>query len=359
MVNVAAVAATVSIANAYTIDKDTNSRHAINIINNPDCHFELAENEAIKQARSFKLNVEIKDYYSLSANATLEYGSYYYSAGVSARQADSPTLALTYNGSNANACTWGDNISTVFKKGSETLNADNITFTEGGNNEYEYSAYTAAPLTDTMNGNSSVTLYSPVAKTTVRLTDRVGLTIPDKPFVVDDTALTTASLEGRTAEDILSAENAMTGVPNVTEEMRLGIDCLPDCRIAEIVDRDAAGAAVRTVYVPVTYTAVQDFDPDIRAELTVTLTVPPRPSPLSIAPQRARQRTVLTSPYPLRSLFLRRLRLPKVILPDVFEKGDYVAMLCEFSDRSGNMDNDGTINAMEASALLKRIVGLA
>ena len=313
MVNVATVAATVSIASAYTIDKDTNSRHAINIINNPDCHFELAENEAIKQARSFKLNVEIKDYYSLSANATLEYGSYYYSAEVSARQADSPTLALTYNGSNANACTWGDNISTVFKKGSETLNADNITFTEGGNNEYEYSAYNTATLTDTMNGNSSVTLYSPVAKTTVRLTDHVGLTIPDKPFVVDDTALTTASLEGRTAEDILSAE----------------------------------------------YTAVQDFDPDVRAELTVTLTAPPRPSPLSIAPQRARQRTVLTSPYPLRSLFLRRLRLPKVILPDVFEKGDYVAMLCEFSDRSGNMDNDGTINAMDASALLKRIVGLA
>ena len=49
----------------------------------------------------------------------------------------------------------------------------------------------------------------------------------------------------------------------------------------------------------------------------------------------------------------------KVILPDVIEKGDYVAMLCEFSDRLGDMDNDGMINAMDAAAILKRIVGLA
>ncbi|MGN0649307.1 MAG: chitobiase/beta-hexosaminidase C-terminal domain-containing protein [Oscillospiraceae bacterium] len=48
----------------------------------------------------------------------------------------------------------------------------------------------------------------------------------------------------------------------------------------------------------------------------------------------------------------------KVILPDVTEKGDYVAMLCEFSDRLGDMDNDGVMNAKDASAILKDIVGL-
>ncbi|MGN1109549.1 MAG: bacterial Ig-like domain-containing protein [Oscillospiraceae bacterium] len=49
----------------------------------------------------------------------------------------------------------------------------------------------------------------------------------------------------------------------------------------------------------------------------------------------------------------------KVILPDVDKKDNYVAMLCEFSDRPGDMDNDGIMNAMDASAILKRIVGLA
>ena len=48
----------------------------------------------------------------------------------------------------------------------------------------------------------------------------------------------------------------------------------------------------------------------------------------------------------------------KVILSDVIEKGDYVAMLCEFSDRPGDMDNDGIMNAKDASAILKDIVGL-
>ena len=48
----------------------------------------------------------------------------------------------------------------------------------------------------------------------------------------------------------------------------------------------------------------------------------------------------------------------KVILPDVTEKGDYVAMLCEFSDRLGDMDNDGIMNAKDARAILKDIVGL-
>ncbi|MGN1341557.1 MAG: bacterial Ig-like domain-containing protein, partial [Oscillospiraceae bacterium] len=48
----------------------------------------------------------------------------------------------------------------------------------------------------------------------------------------------------------------------------------------------------------------------------------------------------------------------KVILPNVAEKGDYVAMLCEFSDLKGDMSNDGILNAMDSSAVLKDIVGL-
>lgn len=48
----------------------------------------------------------------------------------------------------------------------------------------------------------------------------------------------------------------------------------------------------------------------------------------------------------------------KVILPEVTEKGDYVVMLCEFSDRLGDMDNDGVLDAKDASAILKYIVGL-
>ena len=49
----------------------------------------------------------------------------------------------------------------------------------------------------------------------------------------------------------------------------------------------------------------------------------------------------------------------KAILPDVTEKGDYVVMLGEFSDRPGDMDNNGVMNVMDAVAILKRIVGLA
>ena len=48
----------------------------------------------------------------------------------------------------------------------------------------------------------------------------------------------------------------------------------------------------------------------------------------------------------------------KVILPDVTEKGEYVAMLCEFSDRLGDMDNDGITNAKDALSVLKDSVGL-
>ncbi len=48
----------------------------------------------------------------------------------------------------------------------------------------------------------------------------------------------------------------------------------------------------------------------------------------------------------------------KALLPEVTEKGDYVAMLSEFSDRLGDMNNDGVLNALDASAILKNIVGL-
>lgn len=48
----------------------------------------------------------------------------------------------------------------------------------------------------------------------------------------------------------------------------------------------------------------------------------------------------------------------KLFLPGVTEKGDYIAMLCEFSDLQGDMSNDGILNAVDASAILKDIVGL-
>lgn len=48
----------------------------------------------------------------------------------------------------------------------------------------------------------------------------------------------------------------------------------------------------------------------------------------------------------------------KVLLPGVAEKGDYIAMLCEFSNLPGDMSNDGVLNAVDASAILKDIVGL-
>ena len=46
----------------------------------------------------------------------------------------------------------------------------------------------------------------------------------------------------------------------------------------------------------------------------------------------------------------------KVILPDVTEKGDYVVMLCEFSDRLGDMDNDGILNAKDSLAVIKNFL---
>lgn len=48
----------------------------------------------------------------------------------------------------------------------------------------------------------------------------------------------------------------------------------------------------------------------------------------------------------------------KVFLPGITEKSDYIAMLCEFSNLPGDMSNDGILNAVDASAILKDIVGL-
>ncbi|MGN1108633.1 MAG: dockerin type I repeat-containing protein, partial [Oscillospiraceae bacterium] len=47
-----------------------------------------------------------------------------------------------------------------------------------------------------------------------------------------------------------------------------------------------------------------------------------------------------------------------VVLPDVFEAGDYAVMLCEYSDRPGDADNDGELNAKDAAAILKHLVGI-
>ena len=48
----------------------------------------------------------------------------------------------------------------------------------------------------------------------------------------------------------------------------------------------------------------------------------------------------------------------KVILSGVSEKGDYLVMLCEFSDIPGDMNNDGIMDQKDAAAILKDIVGL-
>lgn len=48
----------------------------------------------------------------------------------------------------------------------------------------------------------------------------------------------------------------------------------------------------------------------------------------------------------------------KAVLPSVTETGSYIAMLCEFSDMLGDMNNDGILNAADASAVLRYIVGL-
>ena len=48
----------------------------------------------------------------------------------------------------------------------------------------------------------------------------------------------------------------------------------------------------------------------------------------------------------------------KVLLPNVTEKSDYIAMLCEFSDLLGDMSNDGALNMEDALETLRHSVGL-
>ena len=48
----------------------------------------------------------------------------------------------------------------------------------------------------------------------------------------------------------------------------------------------------------------------------------------------------------------------KALLPEVTEAGNYIVMLGEFSDRPGDVNNDGVLNALDASAVLKEVVGL-
>ena len=47
-----------------------------------------------------------------------------------------------------------------------------------------------------------------------------------------------------------------------------------------------------------------------------------------------------------------------VVLSGVFEKGEYIVMLCEFSDRPGDITNDGILNAKDSLAVLKDFLGL-
>ena len=46
------------------------------------------------------------------------------------------------------------------------------------------------------------------------------------------------------------------------------------------------------------------------------------------------------------------------IIPGADAAGGYVVMVCGFSDLPGDMSNDGVLNAMDANAVLKDIVGL-
>ena len=47
------------------------------------------------------------------------------------------------------------------------------------------------------------------------------------------------------------------------------------------------------------------------------------------------------------------------VIPGADAAGEYVVMVCEFSDLPGDADNDGVLSALDASAILKEIVGMA
>ena len=47
------------------------------------------------------------------------------------------------------------------------------------------------------------------------------------------------------------------------------------------------------------------------------------------------------------------------VIPGADTAGEYVVMVCEFSDVPGDADNDGVLSALDASAVLKEAVGMA
>ena len=47
-----------------------------------------------------------------------------------------------------------------------------------------------------------------------------------------------------------------------------------------------------------------------------------------------------------------------IVMLDAAIAGDYVAMICEFSDRKGDTTNDGVVNALDAAAVLRDVVAL-
>lgn len=47
-----------------------------------------------------------------------------------------------------------------------------------------------------------------------------------------------------------------------------------------------------------------------------------------------------------------------VILYDADQAGEYVVMVCQFSDLPGDMNNDGMLNALDAAAVLKYVIGM-
>lgn len=46
-------------------------------------------------------------------------------------------------------------------------------------------------------------------------------------------------------------------------------------------------------------------------------------------------------------------------IPGADSEGEYVVMVCEFSDMPGDINNDGVLNALDASAVLKGVVGIS
>ncbi len=47
------------------------------------------------------------------------------------------------------------------------------------------------------------------------------------------------------------------------------------------------------------------------------------------------------------------------VIPDADSSAEYIVMVCEFSDEPGDINNDGILNALDAAALLKHIVGIS